>query len=250
MTFLLLGGTLDARRLAARMHGRGLDVLYSVAGIVRPPQVPVPVRCGGFSAHGGLAAWLRRHPQVGCIIDATHPYAARISGAAVRAADELGLPCLRLHRPPWEPLPDERPWQLFGDYGELACGLLASGARRVFLSTGQVPQSLLDGLESLPLVLLRTAVASSCRLPDNCTWVRALGPFGLAAERELIARHGIDSLVSKNSGSPAVFAKIRAARERGLALWMMRRPPLAAARQYSRASDMLRACRALAARAA
>jgi precorrin-6A/cobalt-precorrin-6A reductase len=51
------------------------------------------------------------------------------------------------------------------------------------------------------------------------------GPFGLAEERAMLARHAIDVLVSKASGGQATEAKLVAARERGLPVVMLRRPP-------------------------
>ena len=51
------------------------------------------------------------------------------------------------------------------------------------------------------------------------------GPFSLLDERRHIERHAIDMLVCKASGGTATEAKIIAARERGLPVIMVRRPP-------------------------
>jgi precorrin-6A/cobalt-precorrin-6A reductase len=51
------------------------------------------------------------------------------------------------------------------------------------------------------------------------------GPFSVAEEHSHIERHAIDVLVSRASGGAATEAKIIAARERGLPVIMVRRPP-------------------------
>jgi precorrin-6A/cobalt-precorrin-6A reductase len=51
------------------------------------------------------------------------------------------------------------------------------------------------------------------------------GPFRVDHERALIARHRVEVLVSKASGGAATEAKLVAAREAGLPVVMIRRPP-------------------------
>ena len=103
LTVLLLGGTGEARRLAALLAGRRpeLRVVTSLAGRVAQPALPVgEVRIGGFGGAAGLAEWLRRE-RVGAVLDVTHPFAARISAAAVTASAEVGVPLLVVRRPGW-----------------------------------------------------------------------------------------------------------------------------------------------------
>ena len=53
MRVLLLGGTGEARQLAARLHP-DVDLISSLAGRVPDPALPVgPVRVGGFGGVGG-----------------------------------------------------------------------------------------------------------------------------------------------------------------------------------------------------
>jgi precorrin-6A/cobalt-precorrin-6A reductase len=71
---LILGGTAEARALAAALAGRNdLIVTLSLAGrTVRPMKQPVPVRRGGFGGADGLASYLRTE-SVDLLVDATHP---------------------------------------------------------------------------------------------------------------------------------------------------------------------------------
>jgi precorrin-6A/cobalt-precorrin-6A reductase len=97
---LLLGGTAEARALAAALAGRpDLSLVSSLAGRVRDPALPVgEVRVGGFGGVAGLVGYLRAE-RVAAVVDATHPFAATISAAAVAAAAATGVPLLVLRRP-------------------------------------------------------------------------------------------------------------------------------------------------------
>ena len=87
--------------LAAELAAAGRDVLTSLAGRVRKPALPAGrVRIGGFGGVDGLADFLRTN-QVSAMVDATHPFAARIGASAAAAAALTGVPLVRLERPGW-----------------------------------------------------------------------------------------------------------------------------------------------------
>ncbi|MEO9125459.1 MAG: precorrin-6A/cobalt-precorrin-6A reductase, partial [Microcoleus sp.] len=54
----------------------------------------------------------------------------------------------------------------------------------------------------------------------------ARGPFTLEDERQLLLEYEIDTIVSKNSGGAATYAKIVAARELGIPVVMVQRPQI------------------------
>ena len=81
---LVLGGTAEARSLAAELAARGLDVTTSLAGRTRHPRLPAgEVRTGGFGGVAGLAEALA---DVDVLVDATHPFAATMTEHAAAAA--------------------------------------------------------------------------------------------------------------------------------------------------------------------
>ena len=96
---LILGGTSEARDLAARLVDDRYDVTSSLAGRVSEPRLPVgTVRIGGFGGVDGLRAALADYDVV---VDATHPFATVISAAAHQACEQVNVPRLILRRPPW-----------------------------------------------------------------------------------------------------------------------------------------------------
>jgi precorrin-6A/cobalt-precorrin-6A reductase len=224
-TVLILGGTAEARELAARLAGvAGLRTVSSLAGRVRDPALPAgEVRIGGFGGADGLAGWLAARP-VTAVIDATHPFAPGISSSAAAACARTGTPLLSLVRPSW--IPGERDaWPEAGSLAD-AARMLPSLGRRAFLTTGRQG---LDAFAALDRTwfLIRCVDPPDGPLPANREVLLARGPHDdAAAERELMRRHRIDVLVTKNSGGQLTAAKLDAARELGLPVVMIRRPPL------------------------
>ena len=218
---LLLGGTSEARALAERLGGRGdLRVTLSLAGrTAKPAALPVPVRVGGFGGAEGLAEYLRAQ-RVDVLLDATHPYAARISANAHAAAQAAGVPLVALRRPAWVPGPGDD-WREVADVAA-ACVALGTAPRRVFLALGRQEVA---GFAAAPQhrYLIRSVDAFAPPMPD-CVCVTARGPFRLEDELALLAAHGIEAIVCKNSGGRASFAKLEAARAKRLPVLMLARP--------------------------
>ncbi|MFD8425334.1 cobalt-precorrin-6A reductase [Streptomyces sp. NPDC059466] len=221
---LVLGGTTEARRLAAELAGRaGVRVTTSLAGRVsRPGALEGDVRVGGFGGADGLARWLREQ-RVDAVVDATHPFATRITENAARAAAATGVPAVVLRRPGWRPGPDDR-WHFAASLAE-AAALLPPLGRRVFLTTGRLGLAAFAPLTGLHF-LVRSVEAPDPPLPPDTEVLLARGPFTVDEERTLLSAHRIDVLVTKDSGGEATAAKLTAARARGLPVVVVRRPPL------------------------
>jgi precorrin-6A/cobalt-precorrin-6A reductase len=224
MHVLILGGTTEGRRLAERLHADGTArVTSSLAGRVATPRMPPgEVRVGGFGGAEGLARWLREH-EVGAVIDATHPFAGTISFNAALAAAEAHVPLLALRRPGWAPAHGDD-WHPVGSLAEAADRAAALGSR-VFLTTGRM------GLASFAHIrdawfLVRSVDAPEGACPPRMDVLLDRGPFTLDGERELLRRHRIDVLVTKDSGGAATAPKLTAAREAGVPVVIVRRPPV------------------------
>ncbi|WP_415937693.1 cobalt-precorrin-6A reductase [Streptomyces sp. 039-1] len=221
---LVLGGTTEARELAAELTARpGVRVTSSLAGrVARPGAVEGDVRTGGFGGADGLARWLREH-RVDVLVDATHPFASGITANAARAATATGVPAVVLRRPGWQAGPGDR-WHEAGSLAE-AAALLPGLGRRVFLTTGRLGLAAFAHLSG-PHFLVRSVEAPDPPLPPDTEVLLARGPFTPDDERALLLRHRIDVLVTKDSGGAATSAKLTAARDLALPVVVVRRPPL------------------------
>jgi precorrin-6A/cobalt-precorrin-6A reductase len=219
---LVLGGTAEARALAGALHGDpAYTVTSSLAGRIASPALPPgDVRAGGFGGAHGLAAWLRRH-RTDAVVDATHPFAARMTANAVSGCAAAGVPLLVLRRPGWPAGPGDR-WHRVPD-AATAAALLPWLGERVFLATGRGGMAAFA--RSDRWFLLRAVDPPPPPLPGRHHLVLARGPFTVDGERALLREHRIDVLVSRDSGGEATAAKLVAARELGLPVVLLARPP-------------------------
>ncbi|MHB1535905.1 MAG: cobalt-precorrin-6A reductase [Acidimicrobiales bacterium] len=222
---LVLAGSTEGRRIAGELagHPAGVEVITSLAGrTLTPRALPGLRRVGGFGGIDGLARWLSAE-HITAVVDATHPFAASMPGNAAAACAATGIPRLRLRRPGWLPEAGDR-WTVVSDLGAAATTLVATGARRVFLTTGRqelrpftaVPRAwfLVRSIDPPdPLPLQRAQVILAC------------GPFDLDGEEALMEAHRIDTLVTKDSGGDAAAPKLVAARRLGIPVVLVARPP-------------------------
>ncbi len=221
---LILGGTAEASGLArALAEDPRIAAITSLAGRTRAPAVlPGEVRVGGFGGPEALAEYLRSE-AIDLVVDATHPFAARISRNAAEACETAGLPRLLLARPAWTPQTGDN-WIPANDT-EAAAAALPGLGKRAFLAIGRQELAAFAGLTGL-WFLLRLVEAPDAPPPlANHHLVLGRGPFAIEQELELLREHGIEVVVSKNSGGAGASAKIAAARELGLPVVMIERPP-------------------------
>ena len=217
MRALILGGTTEATEIARALAGdaRFSPVLSLAGRTQRPVPPPIPWRSGGFGGVAGLATCLR---DFDALIDATHPFAARISANVGEAAILAGVPRVTVLRSPWMPGPGDN-WQSVPSMAHAAAAL-GPWARRVFLTVGQNELAVFGPPHSY---LLRS-VDPPADAPPNATVIAARGPFTEAGDRALMAKHRIEVLVTKNSGGMAVIGKLAAARSLGVPVVMVDRP--------------------------
>ena len=234
---LILGGTRDARDAAAALTTRGYAVVTSLAGVTEQPLLPAgELRVGGFGGVDGMSKYLVAD-AISVVVDATHPFAARISQHAHEACLLTGLPLLRLERPAWQPAPEDA-WSIVSS-SEKAAMALPSGAR-VLLTTGR---------KDLAHFFNRADISGIARMieappldpPPNWRVLRQRPPFSVAGEASLLAANGITHLVSKNAGGSATEAKLTAARDAGIRVILIARPPKPQVPAVAEVSDLVAA---------
>ena len=223
MRVLILGGTGEASALVRALAGRpDLAVTLSLAGRTTEPKAePVPTRVGGFGGAEGLAAYLVAE-GIDRVIDATHPFAAVISGNAARAAAEAGVPLLAIRRPAWT----REGGDLWTEVESVDAAVTALGPtpKKIFLTIGRQEAG---AFAAAPrhAYLVRTIEPLGDVLPvPRLAVIAARGPFDTASEVALMRAAGVEVVVSKNAGGAATYGKIAAARALAIPVVMVRRP--------------------------
>ena len=220
MRTLVLAGTAEARAVIDGLVADGhFAVTASLAGASpSPAALPVPTLRGGFGGVDGLAGYCRDH-AIELLVDVTHPFARQISRNARLAAAAASVPLLRFERPPWRPLPEDD-WRSFGSWQEMVDAI--PPASRVFLAGGTQSIEIFSKRDDITL-LARALNVAGCEGPANVTFINAMPATSVDAERTQFVEAAITLLCCKNSGGEASFAKIAAARELGLPVWLLAR---------------------------
>lgn len=227
--------------MAEAIAKAGLAGVYSYAGRTEVPMgQPIHMRVGGFGGVEGLVAYLTDQ-AITHLIDATHPFAARMSGNAVAACAITGTPLIALERAAWTPGEGDR-WTQVPDLSA-AVDALAGPPQRVFLAIGRQH---IDAFAAQPQhhYLLRLVDAPTGPLPlPQASVVVARGPFDVAGDTALLQSHGTEIVIAKNAGGKGAVAKIAAARTLGLPVVMIDRPmipPRPVAHSVAKVMDWLR----------
>ncbi len=194
----------------------------SFAGrVARPLRQPLPQRVGGFGGAEGLAQYVRER-RITHVIDATHPFAVQMSRNAVAACAAAGVPLIALTRPAWQAVDGDR-WAHVADIAGAVAALDRPRAH-VMLAVGRLQlAAFAPNPQHRYLLRLVDPPNGPLPLPDTQVIVDR-GPFDAESDRALMRQHGIELVVSKNSGGTGAYAKIAAARALGLPVLMIDRP--------------------------
>jgi len=228
-TVLILGGTKEAAELAARLvrEHPGWRIITSLAGRTREPApLAGETRIGGFGGPGGLAEYLATE-GITRLIDATHPFARRISANAKLAACKAGIPLEIVTRPPWQKQAGDD-WIEVGSLEEardaLPAGartLLALGSQYIAVFATRTDIHFVVRMVDPPAKPPAKPLAGPLALPGHELVIGK--PGSLEDEKALLAHHAITHIVCRNSGGAASYAKIEAARETGITVVMVQR---------------------------
>ena len=201
-----------------------MDAVFSYAGRTDAPVAQsLPMRVGGFGGVEGLAEYLRREGIIH-VVDATHPFAARMSGNAIAACAETGTPLIALERAPWQAQAGDD-WRHVADI-DAAVAALPDDPARVFLGIGKKTLAPFAA-KAQHHYLLRLVDPPEVPPPlPQATVVIDRGPFHAAADTALLRDHAITHVVAKNAGGAGAEAKLIAARALRLPVILIDRPAL------------------------
>ena len=221
MTLLVLAGTGEARALAKALARDGVRAVASLAGATRDPmELGLPTRTGGFGGEAGFRAYLQAN-GITRVVDATHPFASRITTRTARVCAQMGLPYLYLLRPEWTAQPGDR-WIPLAREEDAAQHVTAG--QTVFLGTGRQTLDRFANLAHATLICRQIDPPSGPFPFPNGRFLVGRPPFPVAEEIALFRDLGVDWLVVKNAGGDLSRSKLDAARALGIPVLMINRP--------------------------
>ncbi|MEM6587962.1 MAG: cobalt-precorrin-6A reductase [Pseudomonadota bacterium] len=222
MTLLLLAGTREAQQIARALSDQGRDVVASLAGVTRAPiNLGIETRRGGFGGEDGFRDEIR-HRGITAVLDATHPFAHRISNRTARICAQMNLPYCQLLRPAWEPEAGDQWTQVAGE--DQVAALVTPG-QTVFLATGRQTLDRFANLSHARIICRQIDPPEGPFPFPNGEFLIGRPPFPVEREVELFQSLGVDWLVVKNAGGEASKTKLTAARQLGIDVAMITRPP-------------------------
>lgn len=235
---LLIGGTSDAVQLNSMLFALdNVVLLTSLAGRTKKPvSLKGEVLSHGFADGGGLEEILKAR-GISCVIDASHPFAAKIKQKAAQICEKLNVQYLRYDRPKWEPRADDR-WILVPDL-QSAADCLAD-FKRIFLTIGRQELAVFEEATEKEFLVRSIEPVSFDPQSSTVTEIQDRGPFSKMQEMALIQEYNIDVVVSKNSGGMATIAKIDAAQALSVPVIMVERPGLGRAQSFNNMDDLIR----------
>ena len=247
---LLLSGASEGPVLARALLDAGFTVSATVttaegkAHLFGAMQQALTVLVGGFT-EASLTDFLAQG-GADLVLDATHPFAVRITRMASAVCTALRVPYVRYQRPDWEP-PEGTVYAT--SYAE-AAALLPTLGTRVMLTIGAKQLKYFAGLHDRLTLFARILPAVASLPQAHILCLRP--PFSQDFNRSILREYRIDVLLTKASGvEGGVVEKVLAAHDLAITTLMIRRPPedglptvstIAAAVQACR--DFLRAARA------
>jgi len=250
---LVLGGTLEGREIAGALAGEGHEVLVTVVSgygaVMIPPDLAVEVLVKQLDAEEITDIITCRGIRL--IIDATHPYARKITDTAWNTARLNDIPYIRYERPPVTAGKEDDMIYRAGSYEEaadLATGLgktvfLAIGSRNLgpFVSPGREAGSRIVA-RVLPDAQVMEQCAAAGINPKDIIAVQ--GPFSLEMNMAMFREYGAEVLVTKDSGTTGgTDAKLEAAARMGIPVVIVTRPEYKGIPVTDRLEDILRMAR-------
>lgn len=234
---LLLAGTGEGALINKHLTDLGFPLITSLAGVTsNPAALHGRILPQGFQDVGGLAAFLTAE-NIQVVVDATHPFAEKMSLKTAALCRDLDIPYLRYHREPWTAQVGDR-WTMVPDMA--AAAEAVRDFDRLFLTVGRKEVSLFETVPARFFLLRSVEEAPFHPKQAEVIHLRDRGPFDEGAEAELLRRYNINALVSKNSGGAATYGKIAAARRLGIPVILVSPPAYPTERSFTDLDDLVR----------
>ena len=223
---MIFSGTTEGRELSWRLAEAGAQVTVSVATDYGSEEQGARRGVTVLSGRMPVEEMTERLREMDLCVDATHPYAARVTASIQKACEAAGTPRLRLLRQE-----SEYPaGTVVLESAAEAAAYLGDKPGNILLTTGAKELSAWAAIppERLcPRILPSHESLSACEalgIPHRNICAMQ-GPFSQAMNEALLRQYDIAWLVTKDGGAPGGFPEKRAAAESlGIPMIVLRRP--------------------------
>ena len=223
----IFAGTSEGRKLAERLSGRGLQMTLCVATeygeILLGEHPDVKIRAGRMDQKQ-MEAMLRSE-EYELVVDATHPYADKVTENIAAACEDAGVEYLRLLRDSSSDDSDG----IFVENTAACVEYLKNTEGNILLTTGSKDLPAYAGLHDriyarvLPMQASLEICAQSGVAPERI--IAMQGPFDEEMNLALLRMTHAKYMVTKDTGGPGGYgAKIRAAKKAGVQSIIIGRP--------------------------
>ena len=231
---LVLSGTRDGRDIIDNLTASGHDVIATVVseyGAALMDGNGVSVVTGTMDKNGliGLIA----DKGIKLIVDATHPYADKVSEMAQEIADLKNIKCLRYQRPE-STLPKNKLIFRVPDYQAAARKAVELG-EIIFLTTGTKTLDIFTSVAKEKCKRVIARVLPEVKSISHCLScglqpidiIAMQGPFSLEMNIAMLRQTAAEVLVTKDSGQiGGTDTKVEAALGLNIPVVLIERPPL------------------------
>ncbi len=244
MKVIIFGGTTEGREAAVGLSDKGFDVWVSVASKTGESAMSENgdrgLQDGSLNDRIRIVVGRKELPELKAFlpgfdvcIDATHPYAERITKNLKEACEFTKTRYLRLLREKAAPVTDYVNTAYVSDpkeASEFIRGYLSREKGNILLTTGSKELKEYEGVEKNRVyvrVLPVTGSIEACTLAKipSKNIIAMWGPFSEELNMALIRQLGIGLLVTKESGREGGFyEKVSASKKTGITLLIIKRP--------------------------
>ncbi|SHJ84163.1 cobalt-precorrin-6A reductase [Paramaledivibacter caminithermalis] len=229
---LVLSGTKDGRDIVYKLRDKGFNILVTTAtnyGKSLYKQEEGLRIISNRLDYDGMVKLIKEN-SIKLAIDATHPYADKVSDNISKACKEIDISYIRYQRRESSLSKYDYMIKWAKDYEE-AAEMLARLEGNILLTTGSktldIFTSKLSPKRLYPRVLPTSDVLEKCEdlgfKPSNI--IAMQGPFTKEMNKELIRKYDIRILVTKDSGKiGGTDEKLAAAEQMGIPVIIISRP--------------------------
>ena len=225
---LVFGGTTEGRLAVDVCEQAGKPFYYSTKGSSQKVDMHNGVHITGAMTADDIVVFCKEH-EIGCIVDAAHPFAENLHKTIDEARHALGIPVIRLQRVFPEHIKGVK---YCSDYEDAIAKMQEAKVNKLLALTGANTISKLKRSNAIFRILNRPesiALAKTAGLADDqlIFYNESLEIPSVEDEKKVMIEVGCDAIITKESGESGGFeVKVEAALELGLKVFVVEHPQL------------------------